>query len=109
MSGPRNRLVKRRSVSLGRETIEIVYPRGLESMINASFGAVRRSRTRPKRRVTVSTAKNQRFNLAGGDRRRSGLSAAELPAALMEDVLHALIVDLREDVALHAGAVAYGG
>ncbi len=109
MIGMRNRVRKQRSLRLGKEVIQLVYPPVLESLMGTSFGSVRLSRANPKRRVTVSAAKNQCFNIKGGKNSRSGLSAAELPAALMEDVVHALIVDMRDYVALHAGAVAYDG
>jgi len=92
------------------QTIELRCPRKLAADIAAMLGDCLSEPTSARHRINIEVDEHDHFAITSDGRPPVvGLTRGDLPTFLLEEALHALIVELDTAVALHAGAVARNG
>lgn len=103
-------------LSLHDQAVRLRYPASLRSDIELMFPGRKANATIPAREIEIRQSSADCFSLHGDFEPsaadlapRAGLSRGDALAALIDEVSRSLIIDLDSAVALHAGAVGWGG
>jgi len=93
-------------LSLHDRVLQLRYPSVLSNDIEVLFGAAKANAVTAEQVITICEEEG-RFALSSDDQSQTNLSREHLLVALQDRVVHALIVDMKDAVALHAGAVTW--